>query len=76
MRRVMGRLLLLGAAAGGALAVRNYLLRSYLEGSARAKQGDVQIVLKGGATVEPGSEEVQEFADIARRILEIEGQSR
>ena len=68
MRRTLGRLLVLGAAAGVA-----YALRSYLEGSTGPKKGDVQIVLDNGATVEPGSAEAQEFADIARKILEIGG---
>ncbi len=69
MKRVLGRLALLGAAAGAA-----YALRSYLEGSsAGPKKGDVLIVLDTGATVEPGPSEAQEFADIARKILEIGG---
>ena len=68
MRRILGRLVLLGAAAGAA-----YALRSYLQGSAGPKEGDVQIVLDTRATIEPGPVEAQEFADIARKILEIGG---
>ena len=69
MKKVLGRLALLGAAAGAA-----YALRSYLEGSsAGPKKGDVLIVLDTGATAEPGPSEAQEFADIARKILEISG---
>ena len=68
MRRTLGRLLVLGAAAGAA-----YALRNYLEGSPGRKKGDVQIVLDNGAIVEPGSAEAQEFTDIARKILEIGG---
>jgi hypothetical protein len=68
VRRILGRLILLGAAAGAA-----YALRSYLKGSAGPKKSDVQIVLDNGATVEPDPAEAQEFTDIARKILEIGG---
>ncbi len=69
MKKALGRLALLGAAAGAA-----YALRSYLEGgSAGPKKGDVLIVLDTGAIVEPGPSEAQEFADIARKVLEIGG---
>lgn len=64
----MGRLVFLGAAAGAA-----YALRSYLQSSSGPKQGEIQMVLDNGATIEPGSVEAQEFADIARKILEISG---
>ena len=73
MRRIFRRLLVLGAVAGAGLALRNYLLRSYLESSVEPKKGDVQIVLDNGATVEPDTEE---FADIARQILQISVQAR
>ena len=66
MRRLLGRLLVLGVAAGAA-----YALRNYLKGSLGSEKGDVQIVLDNGATVEPDSAETQEFTDIARKILEI-----
>lgn len=68
MRKALGRLVLLGAVAGAA-----YALRGYLQGRTGPKEGDVQIVLDGGAIIEPGSVEAQEFADIARKILEISG---
>ena len=68
MRKFLGRLALLGAAAGAA-----YALRSYLAGPAGAKKGDVLIVLDTGATAEPGPPEAQEFSEIARKILEIAG---
>ena len=68
MRKFLRRLILLGAAAGAV-----YALRNYLQDSAGAKRGDVQIVLDTGATVELGSAEAQEFADVARKILEISG---
>ena len=67
----MGRLVLLGAAAGAVYALLNYMRDS--EG---AKKGDVQIVLDTGATVEPDPAEAQEFADIARKVLEIGGENR
>ena len=62
----MGRLILLGATVGAV-----YALRNYLRDSAGARQGDVQMVLDTGATVEPGSPAAQEFVDVARKILEI-----
>jgi hypothetical protein len=71
VRKILGRLLVLGAAAGAA-----YALRGYLRASTGPKKGDVQIVLDNGATVEPGPVEAQEFADIARKILETDGQVR
>jgi hypothetical protein len=76
VRKVLGRVVLLGAAAGTVLALRNRLLRSYLKGSAGPKKGDVQVVLDSGLTVEPDSPEAQEFADIARKILQIGVQAR
>ena len=71
MRRIFGRLVLLGATAGAFYALLNYLRDS--EG---AKKGDVQMVLDTGTTVEPDPTEAQEFADIARKVLEIGGESR
>ena len=76
MRKILGRLLLFGAAAGTALALRNYLLRSYLKDSAGPKKGDVQVILDSGVTIEPDPVEAQEFTDIARKILEIGVQAR
>lgn len=68
MRKTLGRLVLLGAAAGAVLALRNYV-----QNVAGPKKGDVQIVLDTGATLEPEPMEAQEFTDIARNILEISG---
>ena len=68
MRKILGGLVLLGAAAGAGFALRNYL-----RDPASAKQGDVQIVLDNGSTLEPGPVEAQEFTDIARKVLEITG---
>lgn len=66
MKRLLGRLVILGAAAGAVIALRNYL-----RDTTGAKKGDVQIVLDDGATIEPEPVEAQEFADIARKVLEI-----
>jgi len=71
VRKLVGRLMLLGVAAGAV-----YALRNYLQDSANASRGDVQIVLDTGATVEPDSAEAQEFVDVARKILEIGDQDR
>jgi hypothetical protein len=68
MRKLLRRLIVLGAAAGVIFALRNYL-----RDSTGAKQGDVQILLDTGTTVEPDSAEAQEFVDVARNILEISG---
>lgn len=68
MKKLLGRLFLLGAAVGAV-----YALRNYLQAPTGAKQGDVQIVLDTGATVEPDPDEAQEFVDVARNILEISG---
>lgn len=66
MRKLLVRVALLGVAAGATLAVRNYLLES-----AGPKRGDVQIVLQDGATtVEPEPVEAEEFASIARKVVE------
>ena len=68
MRKLLGRLVLLGAVAGAV-----YALRNYLQDPTGAKRGDVQIVLDTGAAVEPDAAEAQEFVDVARNILEISG---
>ena len=68
MRKLLVRVALVGAAAGAALAVRNYL-----RDGAGAKPGDVQITLDDGATVEPEPVEAREFADIARKVVEAAG---
>ena len=67
MRRVLGRLLLFGALAGGVVAVRGYLRRQ--------SQGEevVQIVFDDGSTSSLASDtlEAQEFTSIARKVVEI-----
>ena len=67
MRRVFGRLLLLGALAGGGVAVWGYL-RAQSQG-----EEVVQIVFDDGSTRVLASDavEAQEFADIARKVVEI-----
>jgi hypothetical protein len=67
MRRVLGRLLLLGALAGGGVAVWGYL-------KGRSPGEDVvQIVFDDGSTRSMASNtvEAQEFTDIARKVVEI-----
>jgi hypothetical protein len=67
VRRLLGRLLLLGALAGGVVAVR-----SYLKGQSSGEEV-VQIVFDDGSThvVTSDTVEAQEFADIARKVVEI-----
>ncbi len=67
MRRVLGRLLLLGALAGGVVAVRGYL-----RGGSQQEEV-VQIVFDDGSTRSLASNTVegQEFTDIARKVVEI-----
>ena len=67
MRKLLVRVALLGAAVGAGLAVRNHLRTS-----SGAQPGDVQIVLRDGATsVEPGPVEAEEFTSIARNVVEV-----
>ena len=67
MRRVLGRLLLLGALAGGVVAVRGYL-----RGGSPGEEV-VQIVFDDGSTSSLASDtpEAQEFTSIARKVVEI-----
>jgi hypothetical protein len=67
VRKVLGRLLLLGVLAGGVVAVRGYLKRG-LPG-----KEVVQIVFDDGSThvLTSDTVEAQEFADIARKVVEI-----
>jgi hypothetical protein len=67
VRRLLGRLLLLGALAGGVVAVR-----SYLKGQSSGEEV-VQIVFDDGSThvVTSDTVEAQEFADIARKVVEL-----
>ena len=67
MRRLLGRLLLLGALAGGAVAVRGYL-----KGRSQGEEA-VEIVFDDGSThvLASNTVEAQEFTDIARKVVEI-----
>ena len=67
MRRVLGRLLLLGALAGGIVAVRGYLRRQ------SQREEVVQIVFDDGSTSSLASDtpEAQEFTSIARKVVEV-----
>ncbi len=67
MRRLLGGLLLLGALAGGVVAVRGYL-----KGQSPGEDV-VQIVFNDGSThaLVSNTVEAQEFTDIARKVIEI-----
>ena len=66
-RKLLGRLLLLGALAGGVVAVRGYLKRGV------PGEEVVQIVFDDGSTyvLAADSVEAQEFTGIARKLVEI-----
>ena len=66
MRRLLGGLVLLGAAAGAGVALRNYL-----RGSESVVQGEVRITLDGGTELTPDPAEAREFLDIARKVIEL-----
>lgn len=67
MRKLLGRLLLLGALAGGVVAARGYLKRGM------PGEEVVQIVFDDGSSyvLASNSVEGQEFTDIARKVVEI-----
>jgi hypothetical protein len=67
VRRLLGGLLLLGALAGGVVAVRGYL-----KGQSPGEDV-VQIVFDDGSThaLVSNTVEAQEFTDIARKVVEI-----
>ena len=67
MRKLLGRLLLLGALAGGVVAARTYMKK------AMTGEEVVQIVFDDGSTHALASNTVvgQEFTDIARKVVEI-----
>lgn len=67
MRKLLGRLLLLGALAGGAMAARNYF-----KGGTSGEEV-VQLVFDDGSTRSLASNTVegQEFTGIARKVVEI-----
>jgi hypothetical protein len=67
VRRLLGGLLLLGALAGGVVAVRGYL-----KGQSPGEE-IVQIVFDDGSTytLVSNTVEAQEFTDVARKVVEI-----
>ena len=67
MRKLLGRVLLLGALAGGAVAARSYLK------SGTSGEEVVQLVFDDGSTRELASNTVegQKFTGIARKVVEI-----
>jgi hypothetical protein len=66
MKKLLRRLLLLGALAGAA-----YAARSYLQGQSPGEE-TVQIVFEDGSTrsLASNTTEGQEFTDIARKLVE------
>ena len=67
VRKLFGRLLMLGVLAGGVVAARNYLKRG------AAGEEVVQLIFDDGSTHSLASNtvEAQEFTDIARKVVEI-----
>lgn len=67
MRKLLGRLLLLGALAGGVVAARNYMKKGM------TGEEVVQLVFDDGSThaLDSNTAEGQEFTDIARKVVEI-----
>ena len=67
MRKLLGRLLLLGALIGGVVAARGYLKRGM------PGEEVVQIVFDDGSTrvLASNSAQGQDFTDIASKIVEI-----
>ena len=67
MKKLFRRLVLLGAIAGGVVAVRGYLQKS------AGGEEVVQIVFDDGSTqtLTSDSVEAQEFTDIARNVVEV-----
>jgi hypothetical protein len=67
VRKLLGRLLLLGALAGGVVAARNYMKKGM------PGEEVVQIIFDDGSTHALASNTVegQEFTDIARKVVEI-----
>jgi hypothetical protein len=67
VRKLLGRLILIGALAGGVVAARNYL-----KGGTSGEEV-VQLVFDDGSTRSLASNtvEAQEFTDIARKVVEI-----
>jgi hypothetical protein len=68
LKKLLRRLVLLGALVGAAVAARRYL-----EGGEPAGEEAVQVVFDDGSTRAflARSVEAQEFTDIARKVVEI-----
>lgn len=68
MKKLLRRLVLLGALLGAAVAVRRYM-----EENEPAGEEAVQVVFDDGSTqaLPTRSVEAQEFTDIARKVVEI-----
>jgi hypothetical protein len=69
MKKLLRRLVLVGAFAGAVVAVRSYLGKS----GASAGREEVEISFDDGTTqvLGPDSVEAQEFGNLARKILEV-----
>ena len=67
MKKLLGRLILIGALAGGVVAARNFLKRE------ASGEEVVQIVFDDGSTrsLASNTPEGLEFSDIARKVVEI-----
>ena len=67
MKKLIKRLVLLGAIAGGIYAARSYLRKE------TAAAGSAQIIFDDGSTrsLASNTAEGREFVDIGRRIVEI-----
>ena len=67
MKKLIRRLVILGAIAGSIYAVRNYLRAE------SAAAGSAQLVFDDGSTrsLASNTAEGREFVDVARRIVEI-----
>ena len=67
MKKLLGRLVILGAAVGAAVAIGGYL-----RGGTAAKDG-VQITFNDGSQSSLASDtsDGEEFADIARKLVEM-----
>lgn len=68
MSKLLKRAAVLGAVAGAAYAVKSYLGRT-----AETSGGEVQISFEDGTSETLSSAESEEFADIARSVLEASG---
>lgn len=68
MKKILRRVILLGALAGAAVAVR-----SYLQNSGASGEETVQLVFDDNSThsLYSRSVEAQEFTDVARKVIEI-----